>query len=75
MAIRTFTSALAAILLTAGASAQAAAAPSITRDSAAVGEADQLSGTADWVPALIFILAVVATLLVVAGDDDAPESP
>ena len=75
MAIRTLTYALAATSMTVGTSVQAAAAPASVpaRSGAAIGEAEQLRGSA-LLPVAVFMLAILA-LMVFDDDDEGPESP
>ena len=75
MTFRTLTCAFAAAVMTFSASAQAAASlPS--RDSTPVAEADALSGNTEWLPVLIFALAVISIMIFEGGDgDDDPVSP
>jgi len=73
MAIKTLAFALAAVAMTAGTSAQAAAVP--LRGGASVEQADELGGGSELLPVAIFMLAILSIMLFTGDGDEGPASP
>jgi Mrp family chromosome partitioning ATPase len=74
--MRTLTFALAAGLGTVGASVQAAAPISVpARSGANLGQTNQLAGNSEWIPVVVFMLAVLSIMLFDDDDEDVAVSP
>ena len=74
MISRTLTCAFAAAVMTFSASAHAATSLP-ARSSTPMAESDQLSGNTEWLPVLIFALAVISIMIFEGGDGDGDDDP
>jgi hypothetical protein len=76
MAMKTLTFALAAGLMTVGASVQAAAPISVpVRSSANLEQANEFAGNSELIPVLVFMLAILSIMVFDDDDEDVAVSP